>query len=154
MKPGLFRTAAVFLLAAASLPAAEPIVGTWQLQSQEVNGMKRESDPLTLRIYPAGDKFTFAFAVPLNKIDFVSMTYTVKLDGTEAEVKNVRGEKVGTVQMTKAGPSIYKLVMKGPNRPDTMGQLTVSADGKQLTSESDSTQGGHATHAVQRFTGP
>jgi hypothetical protein len=82
------------------------------------------------------------------------MSYTVKFDGTQADVKNVRGEKVGTVQMTKVGPSRYKLVMKGPNRPDTFGQLTVSADGKMLTSESDSNQAGHAMHAVQRFSGP
>jgi hypothetical protein len=148
------KAAAVIVLAAAALPAAEPLIGAWQLQSQEVNGAKRESEPLTLRITPAGDKFTFAFAVPLNNIDFVSMSYTVKLDGTQADVKNARGEKVGIVQITKTAPSRYKLVMKGPNKPDILGQLTVSADGKTLTSESDSDQGGHPTHAVQRFAGP
>jgi hypothetical protein len=159
MKPAslpfvLLKAATAMALAAATLSAAEPLIGSWQLQGQEVNGVKRESEPLTLRILPAGDKFTFAFAVPLNNIDFVSMSYTVKLDGTQADVKNARGEKVGIVQITKTGPSHYKLVMKGPNRPDILGQLIVSADGKTLTSESDSDQGGHPTHAVQRFSGP
>ena len=151
---GLLRAAAAVALVAATLSAAEPLIGVWQLQNQEVNGVKRESEPLTLRITPAGDKFTFAFAVPLNNIDFVSMSYTAKLDGTQAEVKNARGDKVGSVQITKMGPSRYKLVMKGPNKPDILGQLTVSADGKTLTSESDSNQDGHPIHAVQRFSGP
>lgn len=155
MKITLWRTAAVLaLVTAATASAAEPFTGTWHLDSQEVNGTKRESDQLTLRIHPEGDKYTFSFAVPINHIDLVSMSYTAKLDGTEAEVKNVRAEKVGTAQVTKLAPGHYKVVMKGPNRPDSTIQLTVSPDGKMLTSESDSNQGGRPVHAVQRFTGP
>ena len=131
--------------------AAEPLAGTWRLESQEVNGEKSNSEPLTLKITPAGDKLTFAFSVPVNNVYFVSMTYTLRLDNTEAEVKNGQGEKVGSIQMTSAGPSQYKLTLKGPNRPDSSGKLTVSADGKTLTSEADTVQLGRPIHSKQVF---
>jgi len=146
--------AATVLFAMAACAAPDPLLGTWRLDSQEVNGQTTNSEPLTLKITQAGDKLAFAFSVPVNDVYFVSMTYTVKLDGAEAEVKNAKGDKVGTVQMTPAGPSQYKLVLKGPNRPDSAGRLTVSADGKTLTSETDTAQAGpsgRSIHSKQLF---
>lgn len=140
--------------AMAVFAAPEPIVGTWRLESQEVNGQKSTAEPLTLKVAQSGDKLEFAFSVPVNNVYFVSMSYAVKLDGSEADVKNSNGEKVGTVQMTLAGPSQYKLTLKGPNRPDSSGKLTVSPDGKMLTSEQDTVQGGpsaRSTHSKQLF---
>jgi hypothetical protein len=154
VKRSLLLYAAALLLAAAASAAPEPLVGTWRLDSQEVNGQKRNSEPLTLKITEAGDKLAFAFSVPVNNVYFVSMTYTVKLDGSEADVKNAQGEKIGTIEMSPAGPSQYKLVLKGPNRPDSSGKLTVSADGKSLTSETDTVQGGQggrSMHSKQLF---
>src|ERR1700685_822786 len=108
--------AAVTLLATVLYAAPEPLVGTWRLDSQEVNGQKSNSEPLTLKVTQAGDKLAFAFSVPVNNVYFVSMTYTAKLDGSEADVKNAKGDKVGTIQMTTGGPAQYKLTLKGPNR--------------------------------------
>jgi hypothetical protein len=147
--------AAIILLATAIYAAPEPLVGTWRLDSQEVNGQKTNSEPLTLKVTQAGDKLAFAFSVPVNNVYFVSMTYTVKLDGSEAEVKNSQGEKIGTIQVTSGGPSQYKLILKGPNRPDSAGKLTVSPDGKTLSSETDTVQGGQggrSMHSKQLFT--
>jgi hypothetical protein len=149
----------VLLLAAIFLPAAvyaapEPLIGTWRLDSQEVNGQKSNAEPLTLKVSESGDKLAFAFSVPVNNVYFVSMTYTVKLDGSEAEVKNSRGEKIGTIQMTSGGPSQYKFTLKGPNRPDSFGKLTVSSDGKTMSSETDTVQGGQggrSMHSKQLF---
>jgi hypothetical protein len=153
MKPAvLVRTALLALALVATARAAEPLIGTWQLDHQELNGQKKETEPVTLRITPDNDKLLFAFSVPVNNIDFVSMTYTAKLDGSEADVKNARGVKVGVVKVTKSGASRYKLVLKGDNRPEGAGSLTVSPDGKTLTSESDATQAGHQAHLVQWFT--
>src|SRR5271163_1055508 len=135
MKRTLFLSAAVALFTTAVYSAPEPLLGTWRLDSQEVNGQKSNSEPLTLKVTQSGDNLAFAFSVPVNNVYFVSTTYTVKLDGGEAEVKNANGEKMGTVQMTAPGPSQYKFTLKGPNRPDSSGKLTVSADGKTLTSE-------------------
>jgi hypothetical protein len=143
---------AIGVMAAYSAP--DPILGTWRLDSQEVNGQKSNSEPLTLKITQSGDKLEFAFSVPVNNVYFVSMTYAVKLDGSEADVKNSQGNKIGTVQMTPAGPSQYKLIVKGPNRPDSSGKLTVSPDGKSLTSETDTVQGGQggrSMHSKQVF---
>lgn len=134
--------------------AAEPLIGTWRLDRQEVNGAQTNSEPLTLKVSQLGDKLAFAFSVPVNNVYFVSTTYTVKLDGSDADVKNAQGEKVGTIQMTPGGPSQYKFVLKGPNRPDSSGKLTVSPDGKALTSESDTMPAGgsgRSMHSKQLF---
>ena len=134
--------------------AAEPLLGTWRLDSQEVNGQKSNAEPLTLKVSQEGDKLAFAFSVPVNDVYFVSMTYAVKLDGSEADVKNSKGDKIGTIQITAGGPSIYKMTLKGPNRPDSSGKLTVSPDGKTLTSETDTVQGGQggrSMHSKQLF---
>ena len=154
-KAVLFTTVLLSLAFTASDRAAEPptqpLVGTWQLDHQELNGQKRETEPLTLRITPDGDKFIFSFSVLVNNIDFVSMTYTAKLDGTEADIKNARGEKVGTVQITIPTPSHYTLLLKSEKHPETTVHLTVSADGKTLTSESNSGPADHTAHLVQSF---
>jgi hypothetical protein len=54
--------------------------------------------------------------------------------------------------MTRGGPRQYVLTMKGQNRPDSQGKLTISADGKTLISESDATQSGRSVHSKQTFT--
>ena len=153
------RTLAVSALAAAigltalapSLWAAEALVGTWRLARQELNGQAGEFEPLTLQVSQAGDKLSFAFSMPVNEIYFVSLTYTLRLDGSGAEIKNANGQKIGTIQMTR-GAGQYKFTMKGPGRPDSLGTLTVSADGKALISESDATQSGRPIHSKQTFT--
>lgn len=154
MKRALLSAAALSLVVAFAYAAPEPLLGTWRLDSQEVNGQKSNSEPLTLKISQSGDKLAFAFSVPVNDVYFVSMTYTVKLDGTEADIKNSKGDKMGTVQINPSGPSQYKLLMKGPNRPDSLGKLIVSADGKTLTSETDTVQlgpTGRSIHSKQLF---
>jgi hypothetical protein len=152
MKRAILVAAALISLAVnVSSWTADPLVGVWQLDHQELNGQKKETEQLTLRISPDGDKLAFAFSVPVNNIDFVSLSYSTKLDGTEAEVKNARGEKIGTVQITTSARSHYKMVLKGANHPDTTVQLSISADGKMLTSDSDSTQAAHSAHLVQTF---
>ncbi|HEX4227927.1 MAG TPA: hypothetical protein VHZ07_04610 [Bryobacteraceae bacterium] len=151
MRRAVLKSVALSLALIASGWAAEPLVGTWQLDHQEINGHKKETEPLTLRIATDGDRYSFAFAVLVNNIDFVSMSYSAKLDGTEADVKNANGVKVGTIQITQSSPSHYKLLLKGANRPETTGSLTVSRDGKTLTSDTDTEMAGHAAHLVQSF---
>jgi hypothetical protein len=127
---------AAFLLLALSASAAEPIVGKWHLDRQEVNGKKTDAEALVLQVTPSGDQLAFAFSLPVNNIYFVSMSYTLRLDGSDADVKNSQGQTIGTIKMTRAGTSQYKLTIRGPNRPASDGTLTVSPDGKTLTSVS------------------
>lgn len=138
-------------IAASPLWAAEPLVGLWRLKSQEINGTATEFEPLALQISPVGDRLKFAFSVPLPDVYFVTTTYTLRLDGSSADIMNANNEKVGTIQMTHSGPRQYVLTMKGPNRPDSQGTLTISTDGKTLVSESDATQSGRAVHSKQTF---
>ncbi len=136
---------------ASPLWAAEPLVGLWRLRRQEINGTEGDFDPLALQISQAGDKLRFAFSVPLPDIYFVTTTYTLRLDGSSADIMNGNGQKIGTVQMTRSRPGQYVLTMKGPNRPDSQGTLTISADGKTLISESDAMQAGRSIHSKQTF---
>ena len=77
MRRTLILSAAAVLFATAVYSAPEPLIGTWRLDSQEVNGQKSNSEPLTLKVSESGDKLAFAFSVPVNNVYFVSMTYTV-----------------------------------------------------------------------------
>jgi hypothetical protein len=129
--------AACLLVAMGDARAAEPLVGTWKLESQELNGAKGNFDPLTLRIGQKGDKLAFAFSVPINNVHYLSMSYLVRLDGTEGDVKNGQGEMLGTIKIVKTGGGRYKFTLSGANRPQSSGTLTVSPDGKHLTSESN-----------------
>ena len=139
-------------MAASPLWAAEPLVGLWRLQRQEINGTAAEFDPLALQIsQAAGDRLRFAFSVPMPDVYFVTITYTLRLDGSGAEIMDGNNQRVGTIQMTRSGPGQYLLTMKGPNKPDTQGKITISADGKTLISESDATQAGRSVHSKQVF---
>ena len=128
---------ACFLITMGDARAAEPLAGTWRLERQELNGEKGNFDPLTLRIAQSGDKLAFAFSVPINNVHYLSISYLVRLDGAEGDVKNGQGEKLGTIKMVKAGAGRYKFTLSGANRPQSSGTLTVSPDGKHLTSESN-----------------
>jgi len=87
------------------------------------------------------------------EVYFVTTTYTLRLDGSSAGIIDGNGQKIGTIQMTRSAAGVYQLTMKGPNRPDAQGTLTVSVDGKTLISESDATapQSGRSTHSKQIF---
>jgi hypothetical protein len=131
--------------------AAEPLVGLWRLKQQEINGQGGSVEPLALQISETGDKLTFAFSVPLPDIYFVTATYTLRLDGSTADIVNGNGQKMGTIQMTRGSARQYTLTMKGPNRPDSQGKLTVSTDGRTLISESTATQSGRSIQSKQTF---
>jgi hypothetical protein len=136
--------------------ATEPLVGTWHLERQEVNGEKIDSAPLTMEVSQTGAKLAFAFSVLVNHANVVSMTYELQLDGKEADVKDAHGETMGTIEMAAAAGSAtalkeYKLLIKRPNRRDSAGKLSISADGKTLTSEADTLHAGKPLHTVQIF---
>jgi hypothetical protein len=142
----------LLLLSAARAWSAEPLVGRWLLKSQEVGGNQTDTDPLTLRITQKGNAFEFAYSLPVNNIQFVSMSFSPLLDGTEADVKNSQGNKIGTVTVTKAGGSLYKVVLQGANRPTAVGTMAVSSDGKTLSCDSDANVPGKGpTHTHQVF---
>src|SRR5665811_753459 len=92
-------------------------------------------------------------SVPVRDIQFVSLRFAAKPDGTVADVTDANSKKVGTVKVTKASPTKYKVVLAGQGRPTANGGMTVSKDGKTLTSESDSMRPGQTavTHMVQVF---
>jgi len=141
----------LLLVASTQLWAAEPLSGKWVLKSQEIAGQKTDPNPLTLAITPSGKSLEFAYLVTANDAQVISLKFTSPLDGTAAEVTGVDGTKIGTAKVAKDGAS-YKVLLEGPNRPAASGQMTVSADGKTLTSESDvKTPSGMTVHTVQVF---
>ena len=116
-----------------------------------MNGEKIDSAPLTMEVSQNGSKLAFAFSVLVNNAKVVSMGYELQLDGTEADVKDAHGQTVGTIEMAATGESQYRLSIKRPDRRDSAGKLSVSKDGKTLTSEADTLHAGKPLHTVQIF---
>src|SRR5580658_10892551 len=104
---GLLALAIVLLAGPAR--AAEPLLGRWLLVSQEIGGQKTEVDELTLRVIPTGQTLEFAYSVPVNNIQFVSLRFAARPDGTEADVTNANGQKIGTVKVTRSGAAQYRI---------------------------------------------
>jgi hypothetical protein len=144
MRAMLRTVALTIILSAGPAWAAEPLVGRWLLKSQQLSGQKTPVDELMLRVRPAGQTLVFAYSVPVNNIQFVSLRFAARIDGTEAEVTDANGKKIGTVKVTKSGARQYKIALQGQNKPAALGTMTVSADGKTLTSESESKTPGQA----------
>jgi hypothetical protein len=149
----MMRRAVLFLVAAISLQAAEPIAGVWVLKSQHVTGADAPpSRALELRVSESGGRLEFEYSVAVNQKQQVSLRFAARLDGSVAEVTNLTGAKIGVARLVHAGPSAYLLTLEGPRRPSSSGRLTVSSDGKSLVSESDATEpGGVKTHTTQVF---
>lgn len=147
----LLRAAAFVLLTMPMLRAAEPLAGKWLLKHQEVAGKETTSNPLMLAITPSGKSFDFAFIVTVNDKPVVSLKFTSPLDGAEAEVSGGDGKKMGTAKVSRDGGS-YKVLMEGSGRPAVTTHMSVSPDGKTLTSESDvTTPSGVNVHTEQIF---
>ena len=140
------------LCALACALAAEPIAGKWLLKSQQVAGQERGSRPLTLRITQKGDALEFEYSVTVNQKQEISLRFTAPLNGTEAEVTDPAGHKIGTAKLSHFGSMQYLVTLQGPNRPTSSGRLILSSDGKTLTSESDATApNGAKAHTTQVF---
>ena len=145
------RAAALLILATSLARAGEPIAGKWLLKHQEVAGKETTSNPLTLAITPAGKSLDFAFIVTVNDKPVVSLKFTTPLDGSAAEVTGGDGKQMGTAKVSRDGGS-YKVLMEGAGRPAVTTHMTVSPDGKTLTSESDvTTPSGVDVHTEQIF---
>ena len=146
-----FALALAVLVLPSAVRAADALVGTWRLERQEINGESAKSAPMQLSVYEIRDSLSFAFAAQVDGQFVTTMGYRVLLNGTEADVKNAKGEKIGTVTMTIPGPMQYAITLKRPEQPATIGRLALSADGKTLTSETDTPRGEQTIHMVQVF---
>ncbi|HWC98870.1 MAG TPA: hypothetical protein VG456_19050 [Candidatus Sulfopaludibacter sp.] len=131
--------------------AAEPIVGKWLMQSQEVAGKQTASRPLTLQITQTGDLLEFEYSVSQNLKKEISLRFAARLGGSEGEVKDSKGARIGSVKIMRQGDG-YLVLLQGPNRPMSSGRLTLSRNGKTLTSEADATApNGARAHTTQLF---
>jgi hypothetical protein len=148
------RRFALWTLTLAAMPvfAADGIAGTWALKRQELNGEVTQTPPVRLRIYQTADSLSFAFATLVNDAYVTSMGYRAPIDGSQAEVKNAKGEKMGTVSIKPAGATSYTITMGRPGHADTSGKLTLSADGKTLTAETETMEGQTTVRLFQQFT--
>ena len=89
------------MLFAAIAPAwgAEAIAGNWLLKSQQVAGAEAPvSRPLTLRVAATGDALEFEYSVTTGQKQEISLRFTARLNGSEADVKNFAGAKIGTAR--------------------------------------------------------
>lgn len=152
MMQRIMKVAVLLLCALLHASAAEPIAGKWALKGQQVAGQERGSRPLTLRITQSGDVLEFEYSVTVNQKQEISLRFAARLDGSEADIKGPNGQKIGTAKVSRFGPSQYLVMLQGANRPTSSGRMTLSSDGKTLTSEADaSVPSGAKTHTTQVF---
>jgi hypothetical protein len=149
----LFVAGLIFCLASAAAQAAEPIAGVWRMTKQEVSGREANSNPLLLRVTQTGERLEFGYSVIVDRAPVVMLSFSASLDGAECQVKDKGGDVVGSAKFKKTGPSEYTLAVRPAGRPASIGTMVVSADGKTLTSESDTDDAKQGKiHAVQVFT--
>ncbi len=86
--------------------------GRWLLVRQEIGGQKKPAWELMLRVNRAGTAFDFACSVPVNDIQFVPLKFSAGFDGTEADVTNANGQKIGTVKVTRSAPCSTKSLVR------------------------------------------
>jgi hypothetical protein len=139
-----------FFLTLVQAWAAEPLVGSWHMTSQQFGGAKAPATPLDLKVSEVNGALQFAYS--MNGGQLITMTFAARLDGTEVDVKNGAGAKIGTVKVTRSSSAVYNVVLKSLNQPPSPGKMTVSDGGKTLTCESDTALPGKGvTHVVQVF---
>lgn len=124
----------LFILGVSTASAAEPLVGTWLMTGQKSPAGKSAAIPLTLKVTEAGGNLQFAYSMQGGKL--ITMTFAARLDGTDVDVKDGNGQRIGSVVVHKLGAGHYDVVLKSPGRPPSPGKMTVSEDGKTLTCES------------------
>jgi len=157
MRRTVLFTGLFCLLAMSRAWAEEPLVGAWQLIYQKVGDMKDMPKPLpAMKITQSGTALHFAYLEGLEGRVF--MSFTVYLDGSEADIQNDKGGKIGTARLTKKGKE-YTLVLQSSNRPPEPGKLYFrpGEEGKILTMESDAilpNRGPKPTHIVRQFAPP
>jgi hypothetical protein len=138
------------LCALAPAWAAEPLVGTWQMISQTMNGSNVRPLPIAIKITQASAT-SLTFTYVSGREEQVKMAFTVRLNGTAAPIINETGAQIGTARLTKSGDK-YELVLQRPGRPPEPGTLVLSDKNLILTCSSE-TMGPDrvATHIVQQF---
>ena len=157
MRRTVLVVGAFCLLAVSQAWAEEPLVGTWQLIYQKVGDMKDMPRPLpALKITQSGTALNFAYSSGLEGRVF--MSFTVYLDGSEGDIKNDQGGKIGTAKLIKRGKE-YTLVLQSANRPPEPGKIYFrpGEEGKILTMESDvilPDRGPNPTHIFRQFAPP
>jgi hypothetical protein len=145
----LAACAALLALGALQAWAAEPLVGRWQMISQSMGGRGARPLPVAIRITQNGTALEFTYL--MGAMEEVTMSFTVRLDGSEAPVLNGKGAPMGAARLTKSGEK-YTLIMQSPGRPPEPGTMTVTNKGAILHCESDAMVPGQgATHIVQEF---
>ena len=124
----------LLILGGATAYAAEPLVGTWLMTGQKSSAGKMATIPLTLTVTESGGNLQFAYSMQGGKL--ITMAFAAHLDGTEVDVKDGTGQKIGSVIVRTVGAGSYDLTLKSPGKASSPGKLAVSKDGKTLTAES------------------
>jgi len=130
--------------------AAEPLVGFWQMISQQIGKNHMAPSPLAIRISEAGSSLRFDYL--LNRELHLQMTFTVRMDGTPGVVVDDKGSTLGIAKLSKNAENDYKLVLQRPNTHPEPGKLTITDQGNILRCESDANVPGLGpSHIVQMF---
>ena len=138
------------VMTAAPAFAAEPLVGLWQMISQQIGKSQVPPDPLAIRISEAGGALHFEYMVHREMI--LQRSFTVHPDGAPGVLLDDKGSSIGIAKLNKISATEYTLVLQRPNRPPEPGKLKITDKGFILNCATDANVPGHGpTHIVQVF---
>jgi hypothetical protein len=129
----LAHGALLALLLVLPLSAADGFVGTWKMRPSGAPGTQTTQ---VQTITQVGDAVKVDVDIDMGNGTKMSMTYTMKLDGTEVPVYS-GGKVVMMMGAKRTGSNVWEGSMSN-NGTTTQFKTTLSADGKVLTSESTS----------------
>ncbi|MGA2263637.1 MAG: hypothetical protein ABSH28_19650 [Acidobacteriota bacterium] len=144
---------AAALIWAAAAQAAEPLAGSWVLTANSYDSKPAPvTIPLGLKVTESGGSLQFQYS--MNGGQLITMVFAARMDGSEVDVKDGTGKRIGSAIVHKVSANDYELVLKSPGAPDSPGKMTVSNGGNTLTCESTTRLPGHdkPTKVTQVFT--
>lgn len=122
---------ATLALASLAAHAADPVIGTWTLNTAK-SKFSGPAPKSSTRTYVAqGDKIVMNVKTVMADGNEVSQSSTYTLDGKDAPF--IGSPTWDTLSVTKSGPNSAKFVQKKGGKVVGTGTRTVSPDGRTLT---------------------
>ncbi len=151
----MFLAIALFVVVGSSTLLAQdnPLLGTWKL-----NVAKSKFDPgpapksMTRTVVAEGDGVKYTFDGVGSDGKPVSYGFSVKFDDKDNPIMGSMPAGADTISAKRLGPNSFEATLKKGGKEIGKSKVTVSADGKVTTVESQGTNAsGAKTHDVQVY---
>lgn len=136
----LRNVAALILVLAVPLLAADPLYGTWKMRkSGDPHGLRKQ----IVKVEPDSGGTRFSYDIELASGTPLSYYYITKLDGAAVPAYS-SGQEIMKIRVTRVGPNEFDATSVVPGTT-TKFRTTISPDGKSMVTDGTIQQGGGKT---------